>query len=196
MKKALFSFIIILAGIVAWQHSKIGKLNENVRIQTGNVEALLSDIQEYKIDSANTAYVVRGLQLTKNEYEDLREKDLKTIQGLQLKIKNIEAVAKSELEISQKIVSALQDTIIKKDSMFVSAKKVEYKDESSSFTGIITNDSIAADFYTVVELNQVFYTTYKWKFLWFKGPIKDVRQVITTNNKHAKLKYAEYIKIR
>lgn len=196
MKKITAFVLLILIITMIVQHSRIKELNKEVSVYKSNTNALMSDIEKYQIDSSRTAHVVKGLQLTLGEYKEYRAKDLRTIKDLKLKIKDIEAIAKTNLEIKDRIVTALEDTIVLRDSMMVAAKKVQSIDEYTNFTGIIVNDSLEADYRSVVELNQTFYTTYKWKFLWFKGPIKDVRQVIITPNKKVELKYSEYIKIR
>lgn len=196
MRKLVAVVIVILIATMIVQHSRIKKLNKEVSVYMGNTNALMSDIEKHQIDSSRIAHVVKGLQLTLGEYEEYRAEDRQTIKNLKLKIKDIEATAKTKLEIKDHIVAALEDTIILRDSMMVAAKKVQSADKYTNFTGIIVNDSLEADYHSIVELNQTFYTTYKWKFLWFKGPIKDVRQVIITPNKKVELKYSEYIKIR
>lgn len=196
MKKITAFVLLILIITMIAQHSRIKELNKEVNVYKGNTNALMSDIEKFQIDSSRTAHVVKGLQFTLGEYEEYRAEDLQTIKDLKLKVKDIEATAKTKLEIKDHILAALEDTIVLRDSMMVAAKKVQSTDEYTNFTGIIVNDSLKADYQTIVELDQAFYTTYKWKFLWFKGPIKDVRQVIITPNKKVELKYSEYIKIR
>lgn len=196
MNKYILGLLIVLSIAFVYQTKAIHSLKTDLNVERNNTEALFSSIEHYQIDSAKKASVVRGLQLSIDDYEKYRKSDLETIGGLKLKIKNIESVSKTKLGVYAQIVSELQDTLVVKDSLLVEAKKVSMNDGYLDFNGVIVGDTLTADFSTEVELNQAFYTTYKWKFLWWKGPVKDIRQVIVTNNPHVELKYSEYIKIR
>lgn len=195
MKKYIIAFLVLSVLIVIYQQKSINKLKSDVEIYKNNTEALMTGIEHFRIDSTKTASVVRGLQFSLEEYKQYRGDDLETIAKLKLKIKNIEATAKTELGVYSSIIAELQDTLIVKDSLLIKAKLVKMKDEYMDFNGVIVNDTLQANYSTVIPLDQTFYATYKWKFLWWKGPIKDIRQVIVINNPYVKLKYAEYIKI-
>lgn len=196
MNKYLIGLLVLFAVGIVYQTKSIQRLKNDLNIEKNNTDALFSSIEHYQIDSTKSASVVKGLQLSINDYEKYRKSDLETIKKLNLKIKNIEAISKSTLGVYAKIVSNLQDTLITRDSLLVEAKKVAMNDGYFDFNGVIVGDTLTADFNTEVKLDQAFYATYKWKFLWWKGPIKDVRQLIITDNPHVKLKYSEYIKIR
>ena len=196
MNKYLIGLLIILSAGFIYQVKAIRGLKADLNIEKNNTEALFSSIEHYKIDSTKSASVVRGMQLSIGDYEKYRKSDLETISNLNLKIRDIESVSKSKLGVYAKIVSELQDTLVVKDSLLIEAKKVSMNDGYVDFNGVIVGDTLTADFNTEVGLNQTFYTTYKWKFLWWRGPIKDIRQVIVTDNPHVELKYLEYIKIR
>lgn len=196
MTKWLIIIIAILVPVNIYLGNKCVALNKEVDIQKNNVQAALGEIERYQIDSTQQAAVVKGMQLTIDEYERLRADGLQTIQKLNLKIKDITAVSNSQLGVYADIIGALQDTILYKDSALVEAKKLAIENDHIKFDGVITKDTIQAKIQMDVNLHQTFYTTYKWKFLWWKGPIKDIRQVIVTDNPYVTVKYAEYIKIK
>lgn len=196
MTKWLIIIIAILVPVNIYLGNKCVSLHKEVDIQKNNVQAALGEIERYQIDSTQQAAVVRGMQLTIDEYERLRADGLQTIQKLNLKIKDITAVSNSQLGVYADIIGALQDTILYKDSALVEAKKLAIENDHIKFDGVITKDTIQAKIQMDVNLHQTFYTTYKWKFLWWKGPIKDIRQVIVTDNPYVTVKYAEYIKIK
>lgn len=196
MTKWLIIIIAALLSLNIYFGKKCVSLNKEVDIQKENVKAALGDIERYQIDSTKQAAVVQGMQLSIDEYEKLRADGLKTIQDLNLKIKDITAASNSKLGVYADIIGALQDTILYKDSVIVEAKKLAVNNDYIKFDGVITKDTIKANIQMDVTLNQTFYTTYKWKFLWWKGPIKDIRQVIVTDNPYVTVKYAEYINIK
>lgn len=196
MRKALITLAVLLALFTYLSVIYIGKLKDELSVEKSNTSALLTDIERYQIDSTREASVVRGLQLSMDDYKRYRKSDFETINGLKLKIKNIEAEAKSKLSVYADILSVLQDTLIVKDSLLVEAKKVSMNNQHFNFNGVIINDTLKASFSADVTLIQAFYATYKWKFLWWKGPVKDIRQVTVTDNPCIKLKYSEYIKIK
>lgn len=196
MKRFLFPVCVIAFLFIGRQKSHIDRLNADVKAYKGNTEVLLGEIEHYRIDSTRSATVIQGLQLSMSEYERYRQSDLETIRKLKLKIKDIEAVSNSQLHVYANIVANLQDTLFYRDSLLVEAKRVAMNDGYLKFDGFVEKDTLKADFNLDVNLHQVFYTTYKWKFLWWKGPVKNIRQVVVTDNPYVTLKYAEYIKLR
>lgn len=196
MTKWLVIVIAILIPVNIYLGNRCAMLDKEVDIQKSNVQAALGEIERYQIDSTQQAAVVKGMQLTIEEYEKLRTDGLQTIQQLNLKIKDITAVSNSKLGVYADIIGALKDTILYKDSALIEAKKLAIENDHIKFDGVITKDTIQAKIQMDVNLQQTFYTTYKWKFLWWKGPIKDIRQVIVTDNPYVTVKYAEYINIK
>lgn len=196
MTKWLIIVIAILIPVNIYLGNRCVALDKEVDVQKSNVQAALGEIERYQIDSTHQAAVVQGMQLTIDEYEKLRVDGLQTIQQLNLKIKDITAVSNSQLGVYADIIGALQDTILYKDSVLIEAKKLAIENDHIKFDGVITEDTIQAKIQMDVSLQQTFYTTYKWKFLWWKGPIKDIRQVIVTDNPYVTVKYAEYINIK
>lgn len=194
---------LIIAGIAAailstiyWQHQSIRNLKRDVATYKGNTEALLSDIEQYQVDSTTTATEVKGLQLTVDEYKKYRSDDIEQIKKLNVKVKDLEAVSTAKMRVYCQLISELEDTLIIRDSLLVEAKRVHINDGHVKFDALIENDTMTTEFDLDVTLKQVFFPTYKWKFLWWRGPIKDIKQIVTTDNPYVKLEYLEYIKLR
>ena len=63
-----------------------------------NSTALLSDVKRMRTDSATMALDAKALRLTIDEYEEFRAEDAETIRRLGVKIRNLEAAARHEVE--------------------------------------------------------------------------------------------------
>ena len=98
LSKYLLVAVLLLSGIVYIQYRRnVHLANERDRYQANNT-ALLSEVRRMRIDSTTLAVDTKGLRLTVEEYKRFRAQDAETIKKLGVKIKNLEAAAKHQLE--------------------------------------------------------------------------------------------------
>lgn len=185
--------IAVLIGVICIQDKQIKNYKEKATTYQNNTHALLSQIETYQVDSTKTASMIHTLKLSVDELKEYREKDLQTIEELNLKIKDLKSYSSAQYTVQADMIAALRDSVMYKDSVLTEIKKFEYIDENINFSGIISGDSIQSSFNMNVKIDQAIVPIYKWKFLWFRGPVKSIKQVIITDNPYIKLNYAEYI---
>lgn len=190
----LLATVLLLCGILGLQHRRTICLTEERDRFRMNNTALLSDVKRIRIDSATMALDVKALKLAIDEYKEFRAKDAETIERLGVKIKNLEAAARHEVEVKAPIDAAIRDTFIIRDTVPQLWQKVEMTTPYIQLIGLIGDKRLKGDIKVPVTINQAVWIEYKgW---WFWKRVKSIHQLISSNNPHVEIKYSEYIRMR
>lgn len=191
--KCLLVAVVVLGGIVWFQHLNTVRLKAERDRYQSNSTALLSEVRRIRVDSATMALDTRTLQLTLDEYRRFREEDAATIRRLGVKIKNLEAAARHEMEVAGPIDAAVRDTVVIRDTVPVLRQKVEMITPHIRLTGLIEEGRLKGEIRVPVTLRQTVWVEYKgW---WFWKRVKAVHQTVSSDNPYAEIKYSEYIRI-
>lgn len=187
--------VIILLGVAVWLQQKriVAIRQERDRYQLNN-DALLSDMRQWQIDSATMATDVKRLLMTSDEFEHYRAEDAAKIKQMGVKIKNLEATAKHQLEVNAPIAAQIRDSIIIRDTVPVVIKAVSMNTQYLKLAGTIENDSLVGSIHLPVTIRQAVWVEYKRRWLLWKK-VKAVHQTITSDNPHVQITYSEYIHI-
>ena len=192
--KCLLAAVVVLGGIVWLQHRNTVRLKGERDRYRSNSAALLSEVRRIQADSATMALDAKALQLTLDEYIRFRAEDAETIRRLGVKIKNLEAAARHEIEVTGPIDAAVRDTVVIRDTVPVLRQKVEMITPHIRLTGIIEDNRLRGEIRVPVTLRQAVWVEYKgW---WFWKRVKAVHQTISSDNPYAEISYSEYIKIK
>lgn len=194
LSKYLMVAVLLLSGIIYIQYRRnIHLASERDRYQANNT-ALLSEVRRIRIDSTTLAVDAEGLRLTVDEYKRFRAQDVETIKKLGVKIKNLEAAAKHQLEVGGPIDAVVKDTVIIRDTVPLFRQKVEMITPHIQLTGMIEDSRLKGQIRIPVTLNQAIWVEYKgW---WFWKRVKAIHQSISSNNPYVEIQYSEYIKIK
>lgn len=194
LSKYLLVAVLLLSGIVYIQYRRnVHLANERDRYQANNT-ALLSEVRRMRIDSTTLAVDTKGLRLTVEEYKRFRAQDAETIKKLGVKIKNLEAAAKHQLEVGGPIDAVVKDTVFIRDTVPLLRQKVEMITPHIQFTGMIEDSRLKGQIRVPVTLNQAIWVEYKgW---WFWKRVKAIHQAISSDNPYVDIKYTEYIQIQ
>lgn len=194
LSKYLLVAVLLLSGIVYIQYRRnVHLANERDRYQANNT-ALLSEVRRMRIDSTTLAVDTKGLRLTVEEYKRFRAQDAETIKKLGVKIKNLEAAAKHQLEVEGPIDAVVKDTVFIRDTVPLLRQKVEMITPHIQLTGMIEDSRLKGQIRVPVTLNQAIWVEYKgW---WFWKRVKAIHQSISSNNPYVEIQYSEYIKIK
>lgn len=192
--KCLLAAVVVLGGIVWLQHRNTVRLKGERDRYRSNSTALLSEVRRIQADSATMALDAKALQLTLDEYRRFRAEDAETIRRLGVKIKNLEAAARHEIEVAGPIDAAVRDTVLIRDTVPLLRQKVEMITPHIRLTGIIEDNRLRGEIRVPVTLRQAVWIEYKgW---WFWKRVKAVHQTISSDNPYAEISYSEYIKIK
>ncbi|WP_301221260.1 DUF6549 family protein [Bacteroides caecimuris] len=191
--KCLLAAVLVLGGIVWVQHRNAVRLRAERDRYRDNTEALLSDMKRIRVDSTTMAVDVNALRLRVDEYKRLRAEDAGQIKRLGVKIKNLEAAARHEVEVAGPIDAAVRDTVVIRDTVPLLRQKVEMITPYIQLTGLIEKGRLKGEIRVPVTLRQAVWVEYKgW---WFWKKVKAVHQTISSGNPYAEIRYSEYIEI-
>lgn len=192
--KCLLVAVVLLGGAVWLQYRYTVRLKSERDRYLSNTTALLSEVKRMQVDSATMALDAKTLQLTLDEYKRFRAEDAATIKRLGIKVKNLEAAARHEMEIAGPIDAAVRDTVIIRDTVPILRQKVEMLTPHIELSGIIEDERLKGSIRIPVTLNQAVWVEYRgW---WFWKRVKAVHQSIFSDNPYVEIKYSEYIKIK
>ena len=113
----LLVVILLLGGVVFIQFKHAAKLSDERDRYKQNNTALLSDIERIKVDSTTMAVDAKALRLTIDEYERFRAADAEKIRQMGVKIKDLQATAKHQLEVAAPINAVIRDTVFIRDTI-------------------------------------------------------------------------------
>lgn len=192
--KCLLAAVVLLGGVVWFQHRNTVRLKAERDRYQSNSTALLSEVKRIRVDSATMALDARTLQLTLDEYKRFRAEDAATIKRLGVRIRNLEAAARHEVEVAGPIDAVVRDTVVVQDTVPVLRQKVEMLTPHIELSGIIEDERLKGSIRIPVTLNQAVWVEYRgW---WFWKRVKAVHQSISSDNPYVEIKYSEYIKIK
>lgn len=194
MNKYLLSALLLLCGVVYFQHRNTVRLTEEKDRYRSNNTALLSEMKRWRTDSATMAVDMKGLRLTVDEYKRFRAADAETIKRLGVKIKNLEAAARHEVEINAPLNAVVRDTVVIRDTIPLLRQTVEMITPHIRLTGLIEAGRLKGEIRLPVTLHQAVWIEYKgW---WFWKRVKAIHQTISSDNPYVEVQYSEYIKIK
>lgn len=187
--------VTLLTGVVSLQQCRVNRLKKERDRHQMNSDALLSDMKQWQIDSTTMATDVKTLRLTVDEIERYRAEDVAKIKQMGIKIKNLEAAARHELEVNAPIIAPIKDSVVIRDTIPVLVKSVSMITPHIRLQGIIERDSLIGSIHLPVTLRQAVWIEYKRRWIFWKKVVA-VHQTITSDNPHVEIKYSEYITIQ
>lgn len=171
--------------------------NENKMLKS-NQETLLDTIKSFKVSDSLNAVTTNSLMLSLKQYKKYHADDAALIK--QLKGKQPESVAKTELRTENNIKVKLKDTIIYKDKYIDTLKTILYNDKWSHVSGFIANDTVSLSIVNNEEL-LITESLQKKKFLFFWLPVsifgyKQKALTVISKNPNTQIKSTEFITVK
>lgn len=188
--------IDVLSGITISLLRSRQRLIEEKDSYKSNTEALMSEVRRIQADSSTMALDIKTLTMSLDEYKRFRAEDEEKIKKLGIRIKDLEATAKHNVEVDAPIDAEIKDSVMIRDTVPVFLKAVKMDTPYLKINGIIENDRLTGKINLPVTLNQAFWIEYKHKFLWWRWKVKAIHQTISSDNPYVEIKYSEYIKIK
>ena len=188
--------IAVLSGITISLLRSRQRLIEEKDSYKSNTEALMSEVRRIQADSSTMALDIKTLTMSLDEYKRFRAEDEEKIKKLGIRIKDLEATAKHNVEVDAPIDAEIKDSVMIRDTVPVFLKAVRMDTPYLKINGIIENDRLTGKINLPVTLNQAFWIEYKHKFLWWRWKVKAIHQTISRDNPYVEIKYSEYIKIK
>ncbi len=195
MKKYLFIYAVAVTALLVWgpRHYR----TENTRL-TQNQHALTTDIEHYRTRLGHEAASTQALRLRCSEFEELRAADAEAIRALGLKLRRMEAAARTITATTLDLAAPLRDTIVirLRDTTIVrdTVRLFRWRDPWVTVEGEVRADSVACRVGSADTLRQVVHRIPR-RFLFIRWGTKALRQEVWSSNPHTRIVYSEYVKI-
>ena len=127
--KIYIGLFIIMLGMVctiSFQAKYIKKQKANIERLDGNVTALTTDINHFKVNDSLNAATIQSLNITVGEFKDMNVEAKKTIDALNIKYKRL-------LKVNQTITQENQDLLLNKTIDTLILKDTIVKTVSASY---------------------------------------------------------------
>lgn len=127
--KIYIGLFIIMLGMVctiSFQAKYIKKQKANIERLDGNVTALTTDINHFKVNDSLNAATIQSLNITVSEFKDMNVEAKKTIDALNIKYKRL-------LKVNQTITQENQDLLLNKTIDTLILKDTIVKTASASY---------------------------------------------------------------
>ena len=199
VKIAVLAAVVIAAVIsVIWADRTINRLTVERDRYAGNMAALLSDVERYRVRDSLNAARVQSLELTVKEYERFRADDAALIKQLKQRNRDLIAVNKTQSQTIIDLRTVPKDTVITtKDSLIIPAVKVHFGDAWYDFDGLLTKEEFTGTLRNKDSL--IVAETVKYKrflgFLWKTRQIEDRQVDVISKNPHTEILSVEHITI-
>lgn len=197
--KPLIAVTCILATAIAFilLNQRIARLKDERDRYKNNTEALLEDVERYRVLDSLSGARVESLALTVKEYERYRAEDARLIKALKAKNRDLEAVASTQTNTVIDLHTVVRDTVIIRDSVEVKAAVVHCGDSWYDFDGMLAGDEFTGELVCRDSL-LVAETVRRGRFLgflWKTGRIKDRKVDVVSRNPHTEIMGIEHIVI-
>lgn len=199
MKERLAYLAMILAGLVAiiLLSGQLDRTRQERDRYRNNTDALLEDVERYRVLDSLSGARVESLELTVKEFERYRAEDARLIKALKAKNRDLAAIASTQTNTVIELHTNVRDTVVIRDSVEVKAKAVCCGDPWYDFRGMLageefTGELVCRDSLLVAE------TVKRGRFLgflWKIKRIKDRRLDVVSRNPHTEIRSVEHIVI-
>jgi hypothetical protein len=197
MRKFLAIYALVTTTAIALMVATIFSLSDERARLRENQSSLCAEVEHYRTRADKDAAAIQVLRLRCGEYEELREADAKRIKELGIRLRRLEASAKSITATALNVATPLRDTIFVRDtsSMVRDTLKIfRWQDPWVKIDGLIGRDSVRCNVESIDTLHQIVHRVPR-RFLFFRYGTKALRQEIVSSNPHTRIVYTEYIKI-
>ena len=180
--------VIILQGVsVSRIKSERNRYKENTR-------TLLVDVNTYKVRDSLNAAKAKDLSLKLSELKKYRQEDAKLIADMEVKLRNLQAVASLVTETRTEFVTKIvRNTIFKAVNDTNKAAIIDYEDKWLTFKGRLENGQFRGNIISRDSLLIAENIRYKRFLFWRTKRIKSRDFRVVSKNPHTKIVDCEHI---
>lgn len=197
MKKYLIIAAVVLAflAVLGIQQKRIERLSNERDRYKGNSEALLTDVEYFKVRDSLSAARVEALELSVKEFERFRSEDAALIKSLQARNRDLAAVNTTQMETIITLSSIPRDTVIIRDSIPIKAVAVHAGDAWYDFDGVLAENEFSGTLHNRDSL--ILAETVKYHrflgFLWKTKRVDERQASVLSRNPHTQILSVEHI---
>lgn len=188
----LFVIIGLLCDRISVHKKNLDRIKENMEVLLESNNGLILKVHHYQIqDSLNVAQI-RSLELTAKEFKTYREEDMKLIESLKIRNKDLEALVSTKLETRDTILVAVHDTI-------PGVATFNYTSTWTDLSGTIDmiKDTMQINIANREDLEIIESVTRKrfLGFLWYCKKLESRKVDVVSHNPNTTIKNVSYTKI-
>ena len=199
MKKYIIIAAVVLAAALAlaWQQKRIERLTSERDRYKGNTEALMTDVEHFRVSDSLSAARVEALELTVKEFERFRASDAALIAELRQRNRDLASVNTTQAQTIIEMSSIPRDTVIIRDSIPIRAKAVHAGDAWYDFDGLLTDDEFTGRLQSRDSL--ILAETVRFHrflgFLWKTKRVDERQATVVSRNPHTEILGVEHVVI-
>ena len=197
IKAIIFVLVIAALSYITVSGMRIASLKDEAARYKNNTEALMEDVERYRVLDSLSGARVESLELTVKEYERYRAEDARLIKALKAKNRDLEAVASTHTNTVIDLHTVVRDTVVIRDSVEVKAAVVHCGDPWYDFDGMLAGDEFTGEL-VCRDSMLVAETVRRGRFLgflWKTGKVKDRKVDVVSRNPHTEIMGIEHIVI-
>lgn len=197
IKIGIAAAMVAILSVCAIQHRRIQQLTGERDKYRHNTEALLTDVETYRVRDSLNAACVQSLELTVKEFERFRAADAALIKQLKARNRDLAAVNKTQSQTIIDLRATPKDTTIIRDTIQIPAVAVHCGDAWFDFDGLLTADEFTgtlANRDSLVVVESVQYKRFLG-FLWKTNKVKNRRVDVVSKNPHSTIMGVEHVVI-
>lgn len=180
--------VIVLQGVSV---SRIKSERNRYKV---NTRTLLVDVNTYKVRDSLNAAKAQDLSLKLSELKKYRQEDAKLIADMEVKLRNLQAVASLGTETRTEFVTKIvRDTIFKAVNDTNKAAIIDYEDKWLTFKGRLENGQFRGNIISRDSLLIAENVRYKRFLFWRTKRIKSRDFRVVSKNPHTKIVDCEHI---
>ena len=194
MIKYIIGLVILLAialtiSVKSCNDNKIDKIRFR-----DNQTALMGKVKFYRDKDSLSVADVQKLTLTKKELEDNRDDLVKTIYGLNIKLKRVQSASTTETETKYQVKTPIRDSLVYLDGKTIILKCINYSNEWLTIDGCTQDGSFNGVIKSKDKITQVVYGI-PHHFWFIKWGVKSIRQTVKSHNPFSTIIFDEYIEL-
>jgi hypothetical protein len=177
--KLLIIAAIVLIALSAMLYISIKnnrQLRADVERYASNTSILMQDVERYRTSDSLNAAKVGVLSLKLSEMEDLRAEDIRTIESLKIKKKELEQITTMQMQTIANIKGEVRDSIVYRDKIIRdTVKALNVSDEWIDLHGVIYDDGVFDGTLEVRDSLTIVETVQRKRFLGFLWRTKRIK---------------------
>ena len=168
--------LIVLSAMLYISIKNNRQLRADVERYASNTSILMQDIERYRTSDSLNAAKVGVLSLKLSEMEDLRAEDIKTIESLKIKKKELEQITTMQMQTIANIKGEVRDSVVYRDKIIRdTVKALNVSDEWIDLHGVIYDDGVFDGTLEVRDSLTIVETVQRKRFLGFLWRTKRIK---------------------
>lgn len=180
--------------VIVLQWVSVSRIKSERNRYKENTRTLLVDVNTYKVRDSLNAAKAQDLSLKLSELKKYRQEDAKLIADMEVKLRNLQAVASMGTETRTEFVTKIvRDTIFKAINDTNKAAIIDYEDKWLTFKGRLENGQFRGNIISRDSLLIAENIRYKRFLFWRTKRIKSRDFRVVSKNPHTKIVDCEHI---